>query len=303
MKILVPVDLIHPIVPTLDLLKNLMDLSQAEVKLLYVREMLPAYENLSQTMGSFAQDWDRQLDARAHQIFNEASEHAQASCQSLKNEVTSGPTAMMIEAVAKDEAYDVTVVTPGEHNPAERVLLGTVTPQVVAHVPGTVVVARPHKDRPTGAVANVLIGFDGSPHSVNALNKAVQIFRLKDTGVKVTVVHSVDIAEPLKVLTPIAFVSSLEQNLLMQGEALLAQADKMLKDSGVKNVDLKLVETNPAQELIKIAREIAADLIVVGAQGRSAVERFWVGSVSQKVAVGAPCSVAVVKMTTKQRQK
>jgi len=36
-------------------------------------------------------------------------------------------------------------------------------------------------------------------------------------------------------------------------------------------------------------------LIVVGAQGRSAVEQFFLGSVSHKLSLHAPCSTVVVK--------
>ncbi len=49
----------------------------------------------------------------------------------------------------------------------------------------------------------------------------------------------------------------------------------------------------PATELIQEAREWTAHLIVVGSQGRSAVGRLFLGSVSLEVAIGAPCSVRI----------
>jgi nucleotide-binding universal stress UspA family protein len=50
-----------------------------------------------------------------------------------------------------------------------------------------------------------------------------------------------------------------------------------------------------AEEIIKTARDIKADLIVVGAQGKSTVEQFFLGSVSHKLSLYAPCSTVVVK--------
>lgn len=50
---------------------------------------------------------------------------------------------------------------------------------------------------------------------------------------------------------------------------------------------------NPAEELLKKANEFDPDLIVVGSYGRSAIGRFFLGSVSQEVAEKANCSVRV----------
>jgi nucleotide-binding universal stress UspA family protein len=57
-----------------------------------------------------------------------------------------------------------------------------------------------------------------------------------------------------------------------------------------------LLEGDPAQEIIGLATESAADLIVMGTHGRTGLERFLMGSVAEKVLYGAPCSVLVVKM-------
>lgn len=49
-----------------------------------------------------------------------------------------------------------------------------------------------------------------------------------------------------------------------------------------------------AEALIEVAEDTGADLIVVGSRGLNAAERFLLGSVSQKVAQHAPCTVMVV---------
>lgn len=52
----------------------------------------------------------------------------------------------------------------------------------------------------------------------------------------------------------------------------------------------------PAEEILRLARELDADLIVMGTHGLSgAVERLFVGSVAQKVVRTAPCTVVSVK--------
>jgi nucleotide-binding universal stress UspA family protein len=51
----------------------------------------------------------------------------------------------------------------------------------------------------------------------------------------------------------------------------------------------------PARALIEVAAASKADLVVVGSEGRSALGRFFLGSVSHKVAVEAPCTVRVAR--------
>ena len=296
MKILVPVDLVQPIEPTIDVLKALVPLSKADVKLLYVREMLPAFENVIKSYGSFADDWDRETDAKAKAVLDQAIVKLQSLCKSVTGEVTNGPAAMIIETVARDEHFDMTVLSPRRHNVADRIFSGSVSNKVVHHARGTVLVARADTSE---KLANVVIGFDGSKNACDAVVKSIEQFAIIENQAKVTVVHSVDLAEPIKLLSPVAFVSALEQNLLMQGEALLAQAEKILSEAGVKNIELCLIEGDPASELIKLAKDAAADLVVMGARGHSSVEHFRIGSVSEKVAAHAHCSVAVIKSDSK----
>jgi Universal stress protein UspA and related nucleotide-binding proteins len=50
---------------------------------------------------------------------------------------------------------------------------------------------------------------------------------------------------------------------------------------------------DPAEEILKIAEEWNADLIVVGSRGRSALGRLFFGSVSRKIAEKARCPVRI----------
>jgi len=52
---------------------------------------------------------------------------------------------------------------------------------------------------------------------------------------------------------------------------------------------------SPASGILNKAGEWHADLIVVGSHGRSVIERFFLGSVSQKVANEARCSVRIAR--------
>ena len=55
---------------------------------------------------------------------------------------------------------------------------------------------------------------------------------------------------------------------------------------------------NVANELLKIAADRQPDLIAVGSHGRTALGRFFLGSVSKEIAERASCSVRVVRQTS-----
>jgi nucleotide-binding universal stress UspA family protein len=56
------------------------------------------------------------------------------------------------------------------------------------------------------------------------------------------------------------------------------------------------LEGNPAEELVRFAAEAGIDLIVVGTHGRTGIDRLLMGSVTEQILRGAPCSVMVVKL-------
>lgn len=294
MNILVPVDLVHPIDATVDLLNELCNLSQHDVRLLYVRELLPAYENVIKTSGTFTDDWETRLETKAREHLLEFAQALKPHCKSVSVEVTSGPVANTIAAVASDEDQDLIVIAPSHHTTAERILSGSVSGRVLDKVDRPVLVARPSRNE-TDRLSNVLIGFDGSESGRQAIELAAELFKIAESGAKVTVVHSVDVPDPVKFLSPVEFVASIEQNLLMVGETYLAQAEKLLADNGIKKVDCCLIEGDPAIGLIKMANDIEADLLVIGSRGHGKLSEMLLGSVSHKVAMHAGCSVAVMK--------
>ncbi len=58
---------------------------------------------------------------------------------------------------------------------------------------------------------------------------------------------------------------------------------------------LHQIESNAAQAILDVSKRIVADLIVLGAVGHSIVSRMLLGSVSDRVATHATCSVLVVR--------
>jgi nucleotide-binding universal stress UspA family protein len=56
-----------------------------------------------------------------------------------------------------------------------------------------------------------------------------------------------------------------------------------------------LVQGDPAREIVRKAKEIPCDLIVMGTHGRTGLLRLVLGSVAERVMRSAPCPVLTVK--------
>ena len=67
-----------------------------------------------------------------------------------------------------------------------------------------------------------------------------------------------------------------------------------LPDPGVE-AEYRVSEGEPAAEIIRLARELGANLIAMGTHGRSGLGRILLGSVAEAVLRRAPCPVLTLR--------
>jgi nucleotide-binding universal stress UspA family protein len=79
------------------------------------------------------------------------------------------------------------------------------------------------------------------------------------------------------------------------GEEVLARAAAEARNRGI--ACRTILRHGPvADEIVKVAAEERVDLLVVGSRGLSGIRRLLLGSISNEVAVKAPCPVLIVKL-------
>lgn len=82
----------------------------------------------------------------------------------------------------------------------------------------------------------------------------------------------------------------------VESEAQLDEVKAQLADAGVEHEVRQLVRgLDPAEDLINVADEVSADLIVIGLRRRSPVGKLILGSNAQRILLDAPCPVLAVK--------
>lgn len=79
------------------------------------------------------------------------------------------------------------------------------------------------------------------------------------------------------------------------GSLLLSRAQKEAAENGVADTEVFALEGQPAEAIIKFARESNVDLIVTGSRGFGDLKSILLGSFSHQLLKDAPCPCLIVK--------
>ena len=133
----------------------------------------------------------------------------------------------------------------------------------------------------------ILVPIDGSEFSFKALLHACELAKLLNS--KILIVYVVEKLFPLN-------LDRNEYSKLLRkfGKESLEKARKAALSKGVEPKMIQL-EGNITNEIVKCAKKERCNLIVVGQKGFGKALRFFLGSISNKLANESPCSVLIVK--------
>lgn len=85
-----------------------------------------------------------------------------------------------------------------------------------------------------------------------------------------------------------------ERVIAVIGDEIAARAASHAKELGAKTVLTRVVNGNYDDGILGMAKEVGADMIVIGHRGLGPIKRIFQGSVSQKVNQQADCTVVTV---------
>ncbi len=128
----------------------------------------------------------------------------------------------------------------------------------------------------------VVVGYVPKPEGKAALRMAAEEAKLRNASLVVVNSHRGG--------------RELGREDAIDSESQLEEVRAQLKEAGVEHEIRQLVRgLDPAEDLMNVAAEVSADVIVIGLRRRSPVGKLILGSNAQRILLDSPCPVLAVK--------
>ncbi|MGA2765066.1 MAG: universal stress protein [Spirochaetia bacterium] len=201
-------------------------------------------------------------------------------------------------------APDLIVMSRHGRGGARRLLFGDIAQQIIARGKTPVLVVRPSTDvRGGGSSADwrtILAPIDGNPSHERGLPVASDLAvafhcRLHLIMVVPTIGKLGGFQAALSLLLPGTTRVRLEMEDVSARDYVEAR-EKELQAAGV-HAGSETSRGDPARAIVKAARRLTADLVVMGTHGRAGTDAFWAGSVAAQVVARASVPLLLVPLS------
>ncbi len=137
---------------------------------------------------------------------------------------------------------------------------------------------------------NLLLAIDGSEHAMKAAQAASNLANaMNSQTLRIVVAYDtipVHIGDPYMQNAVNARISETEEILQRAVQVVWAVSAQIYTE---------MIEGNPAETILEVARSRNSDLIIMGARGLGKLAGLPIGGTSQKVLSLAPCPVLIVR--------
>lgn len=176
----------------------------------------------------------------------------------------------------------------------ERMLLGSVSSQLISHSPSPVLVVRKPEAAKKMEIKRILVATDGSETASRAVGLAISL--AKALGGKLTFLNTVYLAPASYEVGDGTAINRVMADLREEAEKITSEAVLIAQKNGVE-ADRKIIDElrSPVAAITKLAENENYDLIALGTRGLGEFKRFILGSVANGVVHYAHCSVLIAK--------
>jgi nucleotide-binding universal stress UspA family protein len=257
---------------------------------------------------SFADNVEPSLHERACRavagvIFDEAKTRLPAGLQEVETIVGENRDAGAIVEAARQTNAEMIAVGARGLGRMEGLLLGSVSNGVVRHSHVPVLVARLAEKPREEKSLRMLLAYDSVSAGLHADFLGKLTLPPGSTGSVAVVIESLfptRLPEWIQNRARDADTEAMSQAWVREHEQQREEAHRELSayaerlPPAFQSAPPLVIEGNPAEQLIKLVHERKPDIIIVGKAMKNFFDRWFVGSVSEKVLSHAKCSVLII---------
>ena len=217
----------------------------------------------------------------------------------MEEDVVFGRARQEIAKVATKWKADLIVVGSNESGVLTRLLLGGTARSVLRHAPCAVEIVRARvggENKSVDEGMKVLVATDGSECSLAALRSVAS--RPWPEGSKFKLLSIPEPFMPLGEFPQFELkeIEKLNTAALKDARRYVDAGAAILKKAGLQtSSETPLPRDSDAKEIVREVERWHARMVVLGSHGRRGFDRLTMGSVSEHVALHAPCSVEVIR--------
>jgi nucleotide-binding universal stress UspA family protein len=203
--------------------------------------------------------------------------------------VREGEAPEVLAKIADLEKADLIAVGTFGKSELKRLLIGSVTSEVILKAPCDVLVVRRPCNACTGRYSSILVAFDRSESSKKALVRAAELAATEKA--RLTVLYVIPRYEEM---VEFLRTDAINESLHAGAEKMVADAKEIASARGL-DVRAEIGEGHAADEIVNTAGRLESDLIVMGTYGWRGMSKALMGSTTNRVIIHASAPVLVVK--------
>ena len=208
---------------------------------------------------------------------------------SVESFVCEGEPPEVIVDTARGKKADLIALGTYGRRGLKRLLMGSVTSQVILNATCDVLVVKKPCIGCTGSYRSLLVPFDGSISSEKALLRAAAL--AKTDGAEISVLYVIPRYEEMMDFFK---TETIKKSLYQEAEKIVGGAKKLASGLGL-SIKAVVQEGRAGDKIVEIADTMKHDLIVVGTHGWSGMDKAIMGSTAERVIANASCPILIVK--------
>ena len=224
---------------------------------------------------------------RGEQVVGDAAARARERDVESITVVREGDPASGIVEYADEAGIDLVVIPTHGRTGVSRLFLGSITERVVRESETPVLVVRP-ESTVHFPFRRVLVPTDGSDVAQSALETGIEVAR--EYGATLELLHVVDTASLGPEIGSYVDIDRLEE----RAEDHLADDVETAKAAGLTDVEHAVEYGTPNEEIEEYVTVNDIDLVVMGTHGLTGLDRYLLGSTTEKALRTAPAPVLTV---------